>query len=297
MTTSTTSPAAGSPKPCVSFEFFPPKSEEAQHKFQLARATLAAAQPAYFSVTYGAGGTTKSNTLETVFDTMKVTGIETVPHLSCIGDNREHLLELLTLYKAKGVRKIVALRGDLPSGMGLLKGEFSYARDLIAFIRETTGDYFHLEVAAYPEMHPQGGQFHLDFQHFVEKIDAGANGAITQYFYNIDAYEHFMNMCAQKNITVPIVPGIMPITNYSRLARFSQMCGAEIPRWLEKQLLSYGDDIQSIRQFGEEAVTRLTEKLISLGAPGLHFYTLNQAKPSLAICQNLKLGSLNVNTP
>lgn len=278
-----------SQKPSISFEFFPAKSEDAQQSFRNARDKLVAANPTYFSVTYGAGGTTRSNTIETVLETLKTTGIETAPHLACIGDNREHLTELLETYKNAGIKKIVALRGDLPSGMGVLKGEFSYAKDLVAFIRKTTGDYFHLEVAAYPEMHPQGVNFDLDFQRFVEKVDAGANAAITQYFYNIDAYEHFMNLCAQKNVKIPIVPGIMPITNYSRLARFSQMCGAEIPRWLEKQLVAYADDTDSIKKLGEEVVTNLVEKLIALGAPSFHFYTLNQAAPSLAICRNLKL--------
>lgn len=273
----------------ISFEFFPPKSEEARAKFTRERALLAGAKPSYFSVTYGAGGTTRSHTLETVFDTMSATGIDTAPHLACIGDDREHLAQLLALYKEKGIRKIVALRGDLPSGMGLHRGEFAFARDLVAFIREITGDYFHIEVAAYPEMHPQGMSFDQDFQRFTEKLAAGADAAITQYFYNADAYDHFLNRCAQKNITVPIVPGIMPITNYSRLARFSNMCGAQIPRWLEQQLMSYGDDTASIQKLGEEVVTKLVEKLIALGAPSFHFYTLNQAEPSLAICRNLKL--------
>jgi len=280
-------------KPSISFEFFPAKSEESQNKLREERTKLAAADPTYFSVTYGAGGTTRSHTLETVLETRKVTGINSAPHLSCVGDNREHLGSLLEEYKSHGINKMVALRGDLPSGMGILKGEFTYARDLVAFIREKTGDHFHLAVAAYPEMHPQGVTLDLDFQRFVEKVDAGANSAITQYFYNADAYEHFMDLCAKKNVKIPVVPGIMPITNYSRLARFSQMCGAEIPRWLEKQLMAYGDDTKSIRQLGEEAVTRLVEKLIGLGAPSFHFYTLNQAEPSLAICRNLKLGAFD----
>lgn len=278
-----------SQQPSISFEFFPAKSEKAQKAFRAERDLLVFAQPSYFSVTYGAGGTTRSHTMDTVLETKKTTGIETAPHLACIGDNRAHLTSLLEHYQKEGIRKIVALRGDLPSGMGVLSGEFSYARDLVQFIRETTGDFFHLEVAAYPEMHPQGGNYLLDFQRFKEKVDAGANAAITQYFYNADAFEHFMNLCVQHNITIPIVPGIMPITNYSRLARFSQMCGAQIPRWLEKQLMAYGDDTTSIQKLGEEVVTQLVEKLINLGAPSFHFYTLNQAAPSLAICRNLQL--------
>lgn len=277
--------------PTISFEFFPAKTAEAQAKFKQERDKLVAANPLYFSVTYGAGGTTRSHTLETVLEMQKATGINTAPHLSCIGDDRAQLGALLQTYQANGIRKIVALRGDLPSGMGVSRGEFSYAKDLVAFIRETTGDHFHLEVAAYPEMHPQGGNMTQDFKRFVEKVNAGANAAITQYFYNVDAYEHFMNLCTQHRVTVPITPGIMPITNYTRLARFSQMCGAEIPRWLEKQLMAYGDDSQSIQQLGEEVVTKLCERLIALGAPGFHFYTLNQAKPSLAVCKNLKLGA------
>jgi len=281
-------------EPSISFEFFPPRTQEGGDKLKIERDQLVAINPDYFSVTYGAGGTTRDNTLDTVVATQQDSGIETAPHLSCIGDDQAHVAQLLTTYKQKGVRKIVALRGDLPSGTGAARGDFTYARDLVAFIRQTTGDDFHIQVAAYPEMHPQGVNYNFDFQNFVDKVNAGANGAITQYFYNADAYEHFLNLCQRKGVTVPIVPGIMPITNYAKLARFSQMCGAQIPRWLEKQLIAYADDSQAICQLGEEVVTTLCEKLLQLGAPSFHFYTLNRAAPSLAICKNLGLGVYGV---
>jgi len=289
VTQSTTENSINIKKPKISFEFFPPKTPEGRIKFDVERDLLKAVSPSYFSVTYGAGGTTRDNTLETVLATQKATGIATAPHLSCIGGERQDLIKLINTYKDNGVQRIVALRGDLPSGSGVFSGEFTYAKDLVKLIREVAGDYFSIEVGAYPEMHPQAQSYNQDFLHFKAKVDAGATSAITQYFYNASAYEHFMNLCNKHDIHIPIIPGIMPITNYSRLARFSQMCGAEIPRWLEKQLIAYGDDSQSIQQLGEEVVSRMVEELITLGAPGFHFYTLNKSAPSLAICKNTEL--------
>lgn len=268
-----------------SFEFFPPKTPQGQEKLKVVRDQLAAMNPAFFSVTYGAGGSTQERTIQTVLE-MREAGINTAPHLSCVGSSKESLRELLNFYIVKGINRIVALRGDLPSGMGSA-GELRYANELVEFIRTETGDHFHLEVAAYPETHPQASNFEADLLNFKRKIDAGANSAITQYFFNPDAYFYFVERCQKLGITAPIIPGIMPITNYSNLARFSDACGAEIPRWVRKQLESYGDDSASIRQFGEEVITRLCEQLIAGGAPSLHFYTMNQAEPNIAICKNL----------
>ncbi|OPX54759.1 5,10-methylenetetrahydrofolate reductase (NAD(P)) [Oceanospirillum multiglobuliferum] len=268
-----------------SFEFFPPKTPQGQEKLKVVRDQLAAMNPAFFSVTYGAGGSTQERTIQTVLE-MREAGINTAPHLSCVGSSKESLRELLNFYIVKGINRIVALRGDLPSGMGSA-GELRYANELVEFIRAETGDHFHLEVAAYPETHPQASNFEADLLNFKRKIDAGANSAITQYFFNPDAYFYFVERCQKLGITAPIIPGIMPITNYSNLARFSDACGAEIPRWVRKQLESYGDDSASIRQFGEEVITRLCEQLIAGGAPSLHFYTMNQAEPNIAICKNL----------
>lgn len=270
-----------------SFEFFPPHTAEGVEKLRATRAALAAMQPDFFSVTYGAGGSTRDRTMGTVLE-MQDAGLETAPHLSCIGDSRAELGSLLRAYQEHGVARIVALRGDLPSGMGI-NGDFRYANELVEFIRAETGDHFHIEVAAYPEVHPQAESAEADFAHFQRKIEAGANSAITQYFFNADAHFHFMEQCAKAGVTVPVVPGIMPITNYSRLARFSDACGAEIPRWIRRQLESFGDDLDSIRSFGEDVVTGMCERLLAGGAPGLHFYTLNQAAPSLAIWRNLGL--------
>lgn len=270
-----------------SFEFFPPHTAEGVEKLRGTRDELAAMNPDFFSVTYGAGGSTRDRTMGTVLE-MQAAGLETAPHLSCIGDSREELASLLKAYQEHGVSRIVALRGDLPSGMGI-NGDFRYANELVEFIRAETGDHFHIEVAAYPEVHPQAESASADFDHFMRKIQAGADSAITQYFFNADAHFHFMEQCASAGISVPVVPGIMPITNYSKLARFSDACGAEIPRWIRRQLEAYGDDLDSIRSFGEEVVTRMCERLIDGGAPGLHFYTLNQAGPSLAIWRNLGL--------
>ena len=211
------------------------------------------------------------------------------PHLSCVGDSKAELRQLLSTYKDAGIRRIVALRGDLPSGMGLANGELRHASDLVEFIRSETGEHFHIEVAAYPEMHPQARSFEHDLAHFAAKMKAGADSAITQYFFNADSYFHFVERVRKLGVDQPIVPGIMPITNYSKLARFSDACGAELPRWVRKQLEAYGDDLESIQAFGEQVVTELCERLLAGGAPGLHFYTLNQAEPSLAIWNNLQL--------
>ncbi|MNZ55081.1 5,10-methylenetetrahydrofolate reductase [compost metagenome] len=215
--------------------------------------------------------------------------IPAAPHLSCVGDSKEDLRSLLTQYKAAGIKRIVALRGDLPSGMGMASGELRHANELVEFIRQESADHFHIEVAAYPEMHPQARNFEDDLNNFVRKANAGADSAITQYFFNADSYFYFVERVQQLGVTIPVVPGIMPITNYSKLARFSDACGAEIPRWIRKQLEAYGDDVNSIQAYGEEVITRMCEQLLQGGAPGLHFYTLNQADPSLAIWNNLKL--------
>lgn len=273
----------------ISFEFFPAKTAEGAKKLETTASQLAENKPEFFSVTYGAGGSTRDRTLETVTGLSQVTGVSTVPHLSCIGDTRQELKALLKQYQQLGINRLVALRGDRPSGMGGFHGELQYANELVSFIREETGDHFILEVAAYPESHPQAQNFEQDLLNFKRKVDAGANSAITQYFFSAEAYFYFRDRAMALGIEIPIVPGIMPITNYTRLARFSDACGAEIPRWIRKQLEAYGDDVQSIRQFGEEVVTKLCERLVADSAPGLHFYTLNQASAVQTICRNLKL--------
>jgi methylenetetrahydrofolate reductase (NADPH) len=271
-----------------SFEFFPPKTPEGVEKLRVARAKLAALKPGYFSVTFGAGGSTQSGTRDTVLEIQRE-GLNAAPHLSCVGRSREDLRLILDEYKSHGIRQLVALRGDLPSGYGAAgsSGQFSYANELIEFIRAQTGDWFHIEAAAYPEMHPQAKSPQDDLQNFARKIHAGANSAITQYFYNADAYFRFVDEAKKIGITVPVVAGIMPITNYTQLMRFSEMCGAEIPRWVRLKLASFGDDTAAIREFGLDVVTQLCERLIQGGAPGLHFYTLNQSVPSMAILQRL----------
>jgi methylenetetrahydrofolate reductase (NADPH) len=282
------SPEQESP-PVFSFEFFPPKTPEGIAKLERTSQVLAALQPGFFSVTFGAGGSTRNRTFETVVDIQKTAGIEVAPHLSCINSTRENIQAILDAYQQEGIRHIVALRGDLPSGMGEI-GEFRHANELVDFIRATSGDHFHVEVAAYPEYHPQAANPDQDLANFKRKVDAGANSAITQYFYNPDAYPRFVERCRTAGVTIPIVPGIMPITNYQQLARFSDACGAEIPRWIRKRLEGFGEDIASIRSFGEDVVTALCARLLEQGVPGLHFYTLNRAEPSLAIWKNLGLG-------
>lgn len=272
----------------ISIEFFPPQTNEGAEKLRSARRKLAELQPEFFSVTFGAGGSTQDRTFETVFE-IQQEGHEAAPHLSCIGSTRSNIRLILERYRKAGIHRIVALRGDLPSGV-VDPGELRYANELVAFIREETGDQFHIEVAAYPEYHPQARSPEADLLAFQRKVEAGANSAITQYFYNLDAYLHFRDACAALGVHVPIVPGIMPIVSFSKLARFSDACGAEIPRWMRRKLESFGDDTDSIRAFGLEVVTRLCEQLIAAGAPGLHFYSMNQAGPTTEIVRRLGLG-------
>ncbi|MFN3751036.1 MAG: methylenetetrahydrofolate reductase [NAD(P)H] [Thiobacillus sp.] len=270
-----------------SFEFFPPKTPEGVEKLRATRAQLAQLKPKFFSVTFGAGGSTRDRTLETVRE-IQASGSEAAPHLSCIGSTRESIRDILDEYRNQGIRHLVALRGDLPSG-SMDVGEFQYANELVAFIRAETGDWFHIEVAAYPEIHPQARSWTDDLANFKRKVDAGADSAITQYFFNADAYFRFVDETRAMGVGIPIVPGIMPIGNYVQLARFSDACGAEIPRWLRKKLESYGDDLASIRAFGLDVVTDLCDRLLAGGAPGLHFYTMNQAGPCTTIWQRLGL--------
>jgi methylenetetrahydrofolate reductase (NADPH) len=272
-------------KPLFSFEFFPPQTPEGVEKLAATRKQLALLKPEFFSVTFGAGGSTQDRTLETIRQ-IKAEGYNAAPHLSCIGSTRENIRTMLNTYKDMGIKRIVALRGDLPSGMGSI-GEFQYANELVSFIRAQTGEHFHIEVAAYPEFHPQSANAPRDLENFKRKVEAGADSAITQYFYNPDAYYRFVDSCEKLGLDIPIVPGIMPITNYTQLARFSDACGAEIPRWIRKRLEAYGEDIESIRAFGHEVVTEMCRKLLEAGAPGLHFYTMNQAGPTTAIWNNL----------
>ncbi len=272
----------------ISFEFFPPNTPPGVEKLRAARDALARFAPAFYSVTYGAGGVTRDKTLATVLEI--VAERRTVaPHLSCVGASRESVRELLALYREHGIRRLVLLRGDLPSGMRGA-GDFRYASDLVAFVRAETGDFFHLEVAAYPETHPQAHTPRDDLQAFVAKMRAGADSAITQYFFNADAYLRFRDSAARLGVDAPIVPGIMPISNYSQLARFSDSCGAEIPRWIRLELAACGDDIEAIRAFGAEVVGSMCRRLLAEGAPGLHFYTLNQAAPTIAILEALGAG-------
>lgn len=270
-----------------SFEFFPPKTAEGQAKLRAVHAQLAALKPAFFSVTFGAGGSTREGTLQTI-DWIMDAGSQGAPHLSCIGSTRANIRAILDEYRARDVRRVVALRGDLPSGYGMA-GEFRYANELVEFIRTETGDWFHIEVAAYPEFHPQARSPQDDLRNFVRKVAAGANSAITQYFFNADAYFRFVDDVRALGCNAPVVPGIMPITNYTQLARFSDACGAEIPRWIRRKLESFGDDRESIRAFGLEVVTGLCGQLLAAGVPGLHFYTMNQADPTLAIWRSLAL--------
>jgi len=273
--------------PVYSIEFFPPKTPEGMEKLRHARRQLAQLKPKFFSVTFGAGGSTRDRTLETVLE-IQAEGLSAAPHLSCVGSTRENIADILATYKASGIRHIVALRGDLPSGMAE-PGELRYANELVAHIRETTGDWFEIEVAAYPEVHPQARNYRDDLLNFKRKVEAGADAAITQYFFTADAYFNFVDDCMELGITVPVVPGIMPISNFSQLSRFSAMCGAEIPRWLTRKMEAYLDDSASIRAFGLDVVTGLCEKLLSGGAPGLHFYSLNQAGLTSTLWQRLGL--------
>lgn len=275
------------PPRLFSLEFFPPRTPEGIEKLRATRRQLAQLKPAFCSVTFGAGGSTREGTLATVLE-FRAEGLEAVPHISCVGGSRESIGEVLARYRAHGIRHVVALRGDLPSGT-FDAGDFRFASELVAFIRQETGDWFHIDVAAYPECHPQARNPQEDLVAFRRKIDAGADSAITQYFYNAEAYWHFVDACRAMGIVVPIVPGIMPIGSFAKLARFSDACGAEIPRWIRKKLEGYGDDAVSIRAFGLDVVTELADSLLARGAPGLHFYTLNQASLTTTIWHRLGL--------
>ena len=270
-----------------SFEFFPPKTEEGRTSLQATTQQLAQLKPRFFSVTFGAGGSTRDGTYDAVRD-IQAQGLAAAPHLSCIGSTRQNIRDILAGYKALGIRHVVALRGDLPSGM-MSPGELRYASELVEFIRAETGDWFHIEIAAYPEMHPQAQNMEHDLRNFKRKVDAGADSAMTQYFYNADAYFRFVDDCEAMGIDIPIVPGVMPITNYKQLARFSDACGAEIPRWIRKRLEAYGDDLDSIRAFGLDVTLMLCEQLLAAGSPGLHFYTMNRAGPTRLVWERLGL--------
>jgi methylenetetrahydrofolate reductase (NADPH) len=271
-----------------SCEFFPPNTDEGMRKLFTAREELMRMRPAFFSVTYGAGGSTRERTFQAIEAIQAQSGVDAAPHLTCVASTRTGTREILNHYRAQGIHRLVALRGDLPSGMRDF-GEFRYANELVEFIRAETGDHFHIEVAAYPEFHPQAPNTQRDLLNFKRKVEAGANSAITQYFYNPDSYFRFVDDCEKLGLDLPIVPGIMPITNFTQLARFSDNCGAEIPRWIRKRLESCGDDRDAIRAYGLDVVTDLCRRLLDGGAPGLHFYTMNQAGPTLAICERLGL--------
>lgn len=275
----------------ISCEFFPPKTDKGIATMREVREQLSPLKPEFYSVTFGAGGSTQDNTLDAVVEiqqTHAITNIDAAPHLSCVGSTAERIRDMLNTYQSHGIKRLVALRGDLPSGMRD-PGDFRYANELVEFIRQETGDYFTIEVAAYPEVHPQADSAHADFINFKRKVDAGANSALTQYFYNIDSYLYFLDRCQKNGIEIPIIPGIMPINNFSQLARFSDGCGAEIPRWLRKRLEEFHDDTDSLQAFTLDFLTDFTEKLIKVGVPGLHFYTMNRTEPTLTICQRLGL--------
>ena len=272
----------------ISFEFFPPKTDEQRDQLHAAAQKLKSRGPEYVSVTFGAGGSTLSYTGETVRQLRERHELSVAPHLSCMGGTKGEIAELLDVYKQHGCRRIVALRGDLPSGMAT-PGDFRYAAELVRFIREHSGDHFHIEVAAYPETHPQAADALADLRHFKAKVDAGANGAITQYFFNVDAYFRFVDDVRRLGVDIPIVPGIMPISNFTQLRRFSESCGAEIPRWIVKRMQAHGDDAESIRELGADVVAQLCQRLIDGGVPGLHFYTLNRAKATQAVLDRLSL--------
>ncbi|MCP1675122.1 methylenetetrahydrofolate reductase (NADPH) [Natronocella acetinitrilica] len=281
-----------STQPEYSFEFFPPKTAEGAEKLRVTRERLAALGPRFFSVTFGAGGSTRDRTFETVIEIQRDSGIDAAPHLSCIGSTPESISEILGQYREAGIRHIVALRGDMPSGTGTGgPGHFRYANELVEFIREQHGNHFRIEVACYPEVHPQSEDADTDLMHFKRKVDAGADSAMTQYFFNPDAYFRFVDRCADVGVDIPIVPGIMPIQNFKQLARFSDACGAEIPRWLRKRLATFADDRESLQNFGVDVVTELCYDLLQGGAPGLHFYTLNSAALTERIWNNLGLAT------
>jgi len=275
--------------PNLSFEFFPPKNPEQAERLQATRQQLEAFQPGYYSVTFGAGGSTRQGTLNTILSLKRNGPTPVAPHISCMGFDRGEIDELVRTYRSLGITRLVALRGDMMSGYGTL-GELAYASELVAHIRETTADHFRIEVACYPEMHPEARNPSSDLAHFKEKVEAGADGAITQYFFNADAYFRFVDRCRKAGIEIPIVPGIMPITNYAQLKRFSQLCGAEIPRWLEYRMQELSDDKHALAELGADFIADMCQRLLAGGAPGLHIYTLNRPQATLAICANLGLG-------
>jgi methylenetetrahydrofolate reductase (NADPH) len=281
-----------SARPQLSFEFFPPKNDDQLESYKPARDRLAELKPDYMSVTFGAGGSTRARTRETVLGIQRDTGVAAAPHISCMSEDTDSIRELLDAYREAGIKRLVVLRGDRPSGGG--SGVLDYAVDLVKFIRQHYGDQFFMEVACYPEHHPESATPSSDLKYFKAKADAGAHGAITQYFYTAESYFRFVEEARAADINIPIVPGIMPITNYARLARFSRMCGAEIPLWIKKRIQAWeqADDMQSLTAFGEEVVSDLCRRLLEGGAPGIHLYTLNRSKASLAICRNLGLGSV-----
>ncbi len=270
-----------------SFEFFPPRTEKGEEKLRNVQQELASLGPDFFSVTYGAGGSTREGTRNVVLE-INERGSNVAPHLSFGGSSNQEMIDLLNEYKDAGINRLVALRGDVPSGTGIAR-DYYYANELVEFVRKHTGDHFHIEVACYPEIHPQSKNYDSDIHYFKQKVDAGADTAITQYFYNVESYFYFVEQCRKAGIDIPIYVGVMPITNYEKLARFSENCGAEIPRWMRKRLESFGDDADSVREFGIDAVTEICERLLDGGAPGLHFYTLNQAEASTRIWKNLNL--------
>ncbi len=271
----------------TSFEFFPPRTDQGKQTLKQVRTALSAINPEYFSVTFGAGGTTQDATLETVFDIQANDGVPAAPHLSCIGSEKDNIRALLTQYKEHNINRIVALRGDIPSGVRDI-GDFHHANELVAFIREEFGDHFHIEVAAYPESHPQASSIEADLQYFANKVKAGANSAITQYFYNADAYFRFVDDVQKLGVDVPIVPGIMPITNHTQLVRFSNLCGAEIPKWILDRLKHYEDDLEALSAFGQDVVLDMCERLQDGGVENFHFYSMNRTEPSLAIATALR---------
>jgi len=274
-----------------SFELFPPKTEVGMEKLQATVQKLASLGGRYFSVTFGAGGSTQERTFQSV-DWLISEQFEAAPHLSCIGSSKQEIIKILTRYQQQGIKRIVALRGDLPSGAGLGGlGELNHANELVELIRQTFADHFHIEVAAYPEFHPQAPNAATDLANFKRKVDAGANGAITQYFFNPDAYFNFVDSCEKLQVDIPVIPGIMPITNYTNLVRFSDACGAEVPRWIRRRLEGFADDQDSIKAFGAEVISAMCQRLLHEGAPGLHFYTMNQAAPTMKICENLGLAN------
>jgi methylenetetrahydrofolate reductase (NADPH) len=275
-------------KRSFSFEFFPPRTDEGAIKLRAVREQLAAVRPEFFSVTFGAGGSTREGTWNTVLEIAQA-GAPVAPHISCIGTTHESVRELINGYKSRGIRRLVALRGDLPSGAAGGTGDFAYASELVSFIRRETGDWFHIEVAAYPEFHPQARSAQDDLQAFARKVHAGADSAITQFFYNPDAYSRFVADVGKLGVAVPVVPGVMPLTNYTQIKRFCEKSAIELPRWIEERLRSYGDDVASIKAFGLDVVTDLCKKLLAAGAPGLHFYTMNQAGPTLDLWRRLNL--------